>query len=69
MGTQQSRSSRDADPTGQLGATLRHFMHLESTSAALLVVASLLALAWANSPWSHSYEDLWPSTSAPSGSR
>ncbi|MGH3349439.1 MAG: Na+/H+ antiporter NhaA [Nocardioides sp.] len=58
MGTQQSRTRGDADPTGQLGTALRHFVHLESTSAALLVVASLLALAWANSAWSHGYEHL-----------
>ena len=59
MGKQQTKCRRDDDLTGQLGTTLRHFMHLESTSATLLVIASLLALAWANSPWSHGYEHLW----------
>ncbi|MFJ9389971.1 Na+/H+ antiporter NhaA [Nocardioides sp. NPDC101246] len=59
MAKQQTKSRRDEDLTGQLGTRLRHFMHLESTSATLLVIASLLALAWANSPWSHGYEHLW----------
>ncbi|GGR53810.1 Na+/H+ antiporter NhaA [Nocardioides luteus] len=59
MAKDQTQCARDEDLTGQLGTTLRHFMHLESTSAALLVVASLLALAWANSPWSAGYEHLW----------
>jgi Na+/H+ antiporter NhaA len=41
------------------GARLRHFMRTESASAGLLVVASVVALVWANSPWSDVYEDLW----------
>ncbi|THJ00488.1 Na+/H+ antiporter NhaA [Nocardioides sp.] len=34
-------------------------MHTEAASAGLLVAAALIALVWANSPWSESYQDLW----------
>ncbi|QIK77510.1 Na+/H+ antiporter NhaA [Nocardioides piscis] len=34
-------------------------MRTESGSAGLLVAAVVVALAWANSPWSQSYLDLW----------
>ncbi len=39
--------------------SLRDFMRTESASAGLLVLASLAALVWANSPWSPSYVELW----------
>lgn len=39
--------------------SLRDFIRTESGSAGLLVVASVVALVWANSPWSQSYVDLW----------
>ncbi|MEY4174509.1 MAG: hypothetical protein RI900_1674 [Actinomycetota bacterium] len=38
---------------------LRDFLHTESAGGALLVVAALVALVWANSPWRHGYESLW----------
>ncbi|MBM9461104.1 Na+/H+ antiporter NhaA [Nocardioides sp. zg-536] len=38
---------------------LRHFISTETTGAALLVAAALVALVWANSPASGAYEDLW----------
>lgn len=44
---------------GQLSAPLRRFLRTESGSATLLVAATALALAWANSAWSTSYEALW----------
>ncbi|SDH52205.1 Na+/H+ antiporter NhaA [Agrococcus jejuensis] len=34
-------------------------LRTESGSALLLVAVSLVALAWANSPWSQAYVDLW----------
>lgn len=34
-------------------------LRTESGSALLLVAVSLVALAWANSPWSQTYVDLW----------
>ena len=38
---------------------LRTFLARESASGALLVIASVAALVWANSPWRDSYHDLW----------
>ena len=43
----------------QLAAPLRNFLTTEAGSAGLLLAASLIALVWANSPWSDSYQDLW----------
>ena len=35
------------------------FIHAQAVSAIVLLAAALLAVIWANSPWSESYEDLW----------
>lgn len=40
-------------------AALRDFIATENASAVVLVVATAVALVWANSPWSGSYEGLW----------
>jgi Na+/H+ antiporter NhaA len=44
---------------GQLSAPLRRYLATESGGAALLVVATLVALVWANSPWSEADSRLW----------
>lgn len=38
---------------------LRDFLRSESAGGALLVVATVVALFWANSPWSAAYHALW----------
>ncbi len=38
------------------------FMELEISSAILLLAMAVAALVWANSPWAHSYEDVWHHT-------
>jgi Na+:H+ antiporter, NhaA family len=38
---------------------LARFLHVEAAGGVLLLVATLVALAWANSPWQQSYHDLW----------
>ncbi|MCX7551179.1 Na+/H+ antiporter NhaA [Xanthomarina sp. F2636L] len=38
---------------------LQKFIKIESLSGFLLLGATLLALLWANSPWSHTYQELW----------
>lgn len=43
----------------QLTAPLRSFLLTEAGGAGLLLAAALIALAWANSPLSGSYEALW----------
>jgi Na+:H+ antiporter, NhaA family len=40
-------------------APLREFLRTESAGGVVLVVAALVALVWANSPWKDSYQDLW----------
>ena len=43
----------------QLATPLRTFLATEAGSAGLLLAATMVALLWANSPWSDSYESLW----------
>ncbi len=38
---------------------VQRFLHIEASSGLLLGAAALVALAWANSPWSAAYHDLW----------
>ncbi len=42
-----------------LAAPVRDFLATETGSAAVLVIAAVVALVWANSPVRHSYESLW----------
>jgi Na+/H+ antiporter NhaA len=42
-----------------LAAPVRDFLSTETGGAAVLLAATVLALAWANSPWSDSYESVW----------
>jgi len=38
---------------------LERFLRIETASGILLIVAAVVALAWANSPWGASYTHLW----------
>jgi len=38
---------------------VNRFLHIEASSGILLVVAAVVAIVWANSPWAASYRDLW----------
>src|SRR6202022_3217894 len=42
-----------------LAAPVRDFLSAETGSAIVVLAATIVALLWANSPWSHSYESLW----------
>ncbi len=42
-----------------LAAPARSFLATETGGASVLLAATVLALAWANSPWSDSYESVW----------
>jgi Na+/H+ antiporter NhaA len=68
MGTAESNASASATSgvfTGRtawarnLAAPVRDFLNTETGSALVLLGATLAALAWANSPWPHSYESFW----------
>jgi Na+/H+ antiporter NhaA len=45
-----------------LAAPVRVFLSTETAGAIALLAATVLALLWANSPWSDSYEELWTTT-------
>ncbi|MDO9495069.1 MAG: Na+/H+ antiporter NhaA [Nocardioides sp.] len=55
-------ADEDLEIDRQVAQRLRAFIRTESGSAGALVVAALIALVWANSPWSSSYEALWHKT-------
>jgi Na+/H+ antiporter NhaA len=40
-------------------APVREFVATENASAAILLLATITAIVWANSPWSAGYESLW----------
>jgi hypothetical protein len=40
-------------------AAARQYLHTEAGGAVLLLLATIVALIWANSPWSGSYERFW----------
>ncbi len=45
-------------PVDKIGYRFQRFTHIEGISGILLVAATIIALVWANSPWSQSYFDL-----------
>jgi NhaA family Na+:H+ antiporter len=58
------RPSATPIPRSQLLAerafkTLQQFLHVEAVGGAVLVIAAVAALIWANSPFAHSYHALW----------
>jgi Na+:H+ antiporter, NhaA family len=40
----------------------QEFAHTEASGGVLLLAFTVVALVWANSPWSHSYHELWHTT-------
>ncbi|SNR61827.1 Na+/H+ antiporter NhaA [Blastococcus mobilis] len=61
MVTTLAGSSRtgSAHLAAQLSAPVRRLIRSGVAGAGLMVAATLLALAWANSPWGSSYDRLW----------
>jgi Na+/H+ antiporter NhaA len=47
-----------------LGAPVRDFLSTETGGAAVMALATVAALLWANSPWWRSYESVWTTTLA-----
>lgn len=58
--SQTPESRRDL--TAQIARPLRQYIATETGSAGLLLAAALIALIWANSPFSDSYTSLWDTT-------
>lgn len=67
-GRGQTRARRRS-LAAQLSAPVRRYLNTEAGSAGLLLAATALALLWANSRWSGSYESLWSTQAAVSVSR
>ena len=46
-------------PVGAIYASFRQFAQTEVFGAVILLITTIVALIWANSPWHHAYEQLW----------
>src|SRR3954470_22110858 len=67
MATQQSALGTPAGRghtawVRNLTTPVRDYLNNETGGAIVMLVAAVLALLWANSPWSGSYEDFWTTT-------
>ena len=56
-----TRSEAAQTPSRQHLAVVRSFLHTEAGGAVVLLVATVAALVWANSPWRSGYDALWGS--------
>ena len=50
---------RRRELVAQVAAPLRRFLATEAGSAGIMLAAAIVALVWANSPWSDAYWSLW----------
>jgi Na+:H+ antiporter, NhaA family len=51
--------SGPASPIERILGPFKRFIHAETSGGIILLIATILALVWANSPWSGSYHHLW----------
>jgi Na+:H+ antiporter, NhaA family len=51
--------AREQPPVERIVRPFQDFAHKQSSGGILLIVATVVALVWANSPWSESYAALW----------
>ena len=49
----------DSGLARRVGKPVRNFLNIEAAGGILLLIATAIALIWANSPWSGSYNNLW----------
>ena len=49
----------DSGLSRRVGKPVRKFLHIEAASGILLLITTVVALVWANSSWSGSYQNLW----------
>ncbi|OGS78771.1 MAG: Na+/H+ antiporter NhaA [Candidatus Fluviicola riflensis] len=55
-------SGMTKSPIDKLLQPVHRFIHREFTGGIVLFISVIIALAWANSPWSESYHHLWETT-------
>jgi NhaA family Na+:H+ antiporter len=46
-------------PLARITGPFQQFAKLQSSQGILLIICTAVALVWANSPWSHSYDTFW----------
>src|SRR4028119_2072030 len=51
--------AREHPPVERIARPFQDFARKQSSGGILLIVATAVALAWANSPWGESYAALW----------
>jgi Na+:H+ antiporter, NhaA family len=51
--------SRKKEPIEVLLNPINEFLHKEASGGILLIICTVIAFVWANSPWSDSYHHLW----------
>ena len=51
--------ARERPPVERLVRPFQDFAHKQSSGGILLIIATAVALVWANSPWGESYAALW----------
>jgi NhaA family Na+:H+ antiporter len=51
--------AREHPPVERIVRPFQDFAHKQSSGGILLIVATVVALVWANSPWAESYDALW----------
>ncbi|HET9474353.1 MAG TPA: Na+/H+ antiporter NhaA, partial [Steroidobacteraceae bacterium] len=56
---QRAPAAKPAPPFAAIFRPLERFLHVEAASGIVLLAAAVLALSWANSPWSGGYQALW----------
>ncbi len=61
MSDHTAPSARRATPARSLPSAVARFVRTEASGGMALVLAAVVALVWANSPWRDSYETLWHS--------
>ena len=54
-----SNSTRKKEPIEVLLKPINEFLHREASGGILLIICTVIALIWANSPWFESYHNLW----------
>ena len=57
--SKQIWSGRNGLVARRIGQPLRHFMELQASGGIVLLIATVVALVWANSPLQDSYSDFW----------
>ena len=53
------KQSQNKTPIEKLTYPIQEFLHQQASGGILLIIATVIALAWANSPFADSYHHLW----------